>query len=101
MLVQKTLRISLAMAAGLSDHVCLWKKSRLWQTSKMKQLAWTCAIAVITFLGAASAQDRTGREAADRAELSRLEETWNQAHLHGDAEALNRLWADDLEVAVP
>lgn len=67
----------------------------------MKQLGWTCAIAVITFLGAANAQDRTTREAADRAELSRLEEAWNQAHLHGDAEALNRLWADDLEVAVP
>ena len=39
--------------------------------------------------------------AADRAELSRLEQVWNDAHLRGDAEALDRLWADDLVVAVP
>jgi hypothetical protein len=40
-------------------------------------------------------------EAEVRAELARLEDVWNQAHLHGDAEALDRIWADDLEVAVP
>jgi ketosteroid isomerase-like protein len=26
---------------------------------------------------------------------------WNDAHIHGDAATLGRLWADDLEVAVP
>ncbi|OFW53751.1 MAG: hypothetical protein A2146_06665 [Actinobacteria bacterium RBG_16_67_10] len=26
---------------------------------------------------------------------------WNEAHMRGDAEALNRLWADDLLVTVP
>jgi ketosteroid isomerase-like protein len=26
---------------------------------------------------------------------------WNEAHEHGDATALESLWADDLEVAVP
>jgi ketosteroid isomerase-like protein len=26
---------------------------------------------------------------------------WNEAHEHGDADALERLWADDMEVAVP
>jgi len=38
---------------------------------------------------------------ADRAELQRLETVWNQAHVKGDSATLARLWADDLEVAVP
>lgn len=38
---------------------------------------------------------------ADREELRRLEGVWNDAHIRGDAETLSRLWADDLEVAVP
>jgi ketosteroid isomerase-like protein len=38
---------------------------------------------------------------ADRAEIVRLEKVWNNAHVLGDADALDRLWADDLEVAVP
>lgn len=38
---------------------------------------------------------------ADHRELERLETVWNEAHEHGDAAALEPLWADDLEVAVP
>ena len=38
---------------------------------------------------------------ADRDELQRLERVWNAAHLRGDSETLTRLWADDLEVAIP
>jgi ketosteroid isomerase-like protein len=38
---------------------------------------------------------------ADIRELTRLETVWNEAHEHGDANALEPLWADDLEVAVP
>ena len=38
---------------------------------------------------------------ADVRELQRLETVWNEAHEHGDADALEKLWADDLEVAVP
>jgi len=38
---------------------------------------------------------------ADREELARLEKVWNEAHLQGNADALEHLWADDLEVAVP
>ena len=38
---------------------------------------------------------------ADRDELQRLEREWNEAHIRGDAGTLSRLWADDLEVAVP
>jgi len=37
----------------------------------------------------------------ERRELMHLEDVWNQAHVAGDAEALDHLWADDLEVAVP
>ena len=38
---------------------------------------------------------------AGAAELTRLERVWNEAHLRGDADALERLWADDLQVMVP
>jgi ketosteroid isomerase-like protein len=38
---------------------------------------------------------------ADVHELERLETVWNEAHMHGDADALEKLWADDMEVAVP
>jgi hypothetical protein len=38
---------------------------------------------------------------ADVRELERLETVWNQAHERGDADALEALWADDMEVAVP
>jgi ketosteroid isomerase-like protein len=37
----------------------------------------------------------------DRDELQRLETVWNEAHVRGDSASLSRLWADDLEVAVP
>jgi ketosteroid isomerase-like protein len=37
----------------------------------------------------------------DTHELERLERVWNEAHELGDADALQRLWADDLEVDVP
>jgi ketosteroid isomerase-like protein len=37
----------------------------------------------------------------DRAELERLEQKWNEAHVHGDATALDELWADELVVTVP
>ncbi|MBC8029657.1 MAG: nuclear transport factor 2 family protein [Pyrinomonadaceae bacterium] len=44
---------------------------------------------------------RESREARDLKELSRLESVWNDAHLRGDAEALDQLWAEDLIVTVP
>lgn len=36
-----------------------------------------------------------------RRELERLETVWNSAHLHGDADALDRLWHEDLVVIAP
>jgi ketosteroid isomerase-like protein len=44
---------------------------------------------------------QNGPSTADRDELQRLEGEWNAAHIRGDSETLSRLWADDLEVAVP
>lgn len=41
------------------------------------------------------------QESADHKELLRLEKVWNEAHVNGDADALDRLWAEDLTVAVP
>jgi ketosteroid isomerase-like protein len=35
------------------------------------------------------------------AQFTQLESVWNNAHLRGDADALDRLWADDLRVFVP
>ena len=40
------------------------------------------------------------RDAADLKELHRLETVWNEAHVKGDADALDELWADDLIVTV-
>ena len=40
------------------------------------------------------------RDAADLKELYRLEAVWNDAHVKGDADALDALWANDLIVTV-
>ena len=40
-------------------------------------------------------------DSPETAELIRLEGVWNDAHVHGDAEALDRLWDPDLVVTVP
>jgi hypothetical protein len=37
----------------------------------------------------------------DSRELQRLERIWNEAHERGDAEALDGLWAEDMDVVVP
>ena len=40
------------------------------------------------------------KDAFDLKELYRLESVWNDAHLKGDADALDQLWANDLVVTV-
>ena len=40
------------------------------------------------------------KPSSDVAELLRLEAVWNDGHVKGDADALGRLWSDDLVVAV-
>jgi YbbR domain-containing protein len=37
----------------------------------------------------------------DKQELERLEKIWNEAHENGNADVLQSLWADDIEVDVP
>src|SRR5271155_3087628 len=51
------------------------------------------------FVGTATIAQST--HDADVRELERLETVWNEAHEHGDADALAGLWADDMEIAVP
>jgi ketosteroid isomerase-like protein len=57
--------------------------------------AWIVAIAL------AQGTTPTFREADDIRELTRLETVWNDAHLHGDGDALDRIWAEDFTVTVP
>jgi ketosteroid isomerase-like protein len=52
-------------------------------------------ILVVAVMPMSSAQP-----AADEAELQRLEAVWNAAHVRGDVAALDRLWADDIVIAV-
>ena len=59
------------------------------------RLVAACPLAVTLMF----AQNTPGN--ADREELERLERVWNEAHIRSDSETLSRLWADDLEVAVP
>src|SRR5688500_5056603 len=40
------------------------------------------------------------KDAFDLKELYRLEDVWNSAHVKGDADALDKLWASDLIVTV-
>jgi ketosteroid isomerase-like protein len=67
-------------------------------------LTRAASLLFLTFsLVTAVAQGRndTSTNAADQGELQRLEKVWNDAHLHGDAAALDDLWADGLVVTVP
>ena len=54
-------------------------------------------------MATAFAQQPSGKpqESADTAELSRLERIWNEAHMRNDADALDRLFSDDVVVTVP
>jgi ketosteroid isomerase-like protein len=60
-------------------------------------VTWVLTAALLVQGSAVNAQ----QQASDEAELTRLERVWNEAHVRGDAEALDRLWADDLVVTVP
>lgn len=40
------------------------------------------------------------KDAFDLKELYRLEDVWNTAHVKGDADALDKLWASDLIVTI-
>ena len=59
-----------------------------------------CLVLMLAFTATATTHAQASRD-ADVRELERLETVWNEAHERGDADALEALWADDLEVAVP
>ena len=66
----------------------------------MKSLI-SCFVAMLLFVAIAETARAQSTHDSDIGELQRLETVWNEAHERGDADALERLWADDLEVAVP
>jgi len=53
--------------------------------------AWSLAVALL----------QADATSATESALLRLEQVWNDAHLRGDAPALEALWADDMVVTVP
>ena len=59
------------------------------------------AVVVVTLVLAVGQQPQASTPVDTVAEFSRLEEVWNQAHLKGDADTLDRLWSDDIVVVVP
>ena len=59
-------------------------------------MRWTLRILLLSL---ATATFASGQDAQQ--ELARLETAWNMAHIHGDADALEKLWHPDLLVTVP
>jgi len=66
----------------------------------MRSVASVALFLIAAFAQPARSVSQTPSD-SDGRELTHLEDVWNQAHVAGDAEALDHLWADDLEVAVP
>jgi ketosteroid isomerase-like protein len=58
---------------------------------------WLCSLAAAVVSAAAEAQTSP----SGTNEFVDLEKIWNEAHLKGDASALENLWSDDLQVIVP
>jgi uncharacterized protein (TIGR02246 family) len=56
---------------------------------------------LLTLLAVLSLVPQQNQDNAAIKELMRLETVWNEAHQNGNADALDKLWADDLEVTVP
>lgn len=59
------------------------------------------AIAVLLCAAAQAQAPAAATPEEDLARFTQLESQWNNAHLQGDAAALDRLWADELRVFVP
>jgi ketosteroid isomerase-like protein len=57
-------------------------------------------ITVVAFLALGLAPQQNQDTAVVQA-LMRLETVWNEAQQNGDADSLDKLWADELEVTVP
>jgi hypothetical protein len=59
------------------------------------------AAALLSVAAIAQAQMAVADASKDSKTLSQLENAWNEAHVKGDAKALDELWAGDLVVTVP
>lgn len=57
------------------------------------------ALALVLIAALQPAPDAS-KDAVELKELYRLEAVWNDAHVEGDADALDALWANDLIVTV-
>ncbi len=55
---------------------------------------------VLIALVFAAPQPGVSKDAFDLKELYRLEAVWNDAHVKGDADALDKLWANDLLLTI-
>jgi ketosteroid isomerase-like protein len=67
----------------------------------MRLLELSTALLLMATLAAAPVSRAQSAVGTDSQQLERLEQVWNTAHEQGDADALQQLWADDLEVDVP
>jgi hypothetical protein len=67
----------------------------------LRFLTFGVVLALITSASLAAGGSPQSSREADTGELERLETVWNEAHERGDADALQALWADDLEINVP
>ena len=57
-------------------------------------------VLLVAISGLFQASAAISKDAFDSKELIRLEEVWNTAHVKGDADALDKLWANDLIVTI-
>ena len=55
---------------------------------------------ILMALALASPQAAASKQASDLKELYRLEAVWNDAHVKGDADTLDTLWANDLILTI-
>ena len=67
----------------------------------MRFLVLRTGLLLVAVLAAAPESPAQSAVGTDTQQLERLEQVWNTAHEQGDADALQQLWADDLEVDVP
>lgn len=66
----------------------------------MKALSWI-VLWTVTAMASAAVSPTQATNDADVHQLQQLETVWNEAQEHGDADSLDNLWADDMEVVVP
>ena len=55
----------------------------------------------VTLIGATGGAMPQRSTESDTRELQQLEKVWNEAHEQGNGDALEPLWADDMEIDVP